>query len=300
MPQAAIEISGVRKSYGGQPVLKGVGLTVPAGAILALLGPNGAGKTTLVRILSTLVKPDAGTVRVAGFDAVTEPGKVRQRISLTGQFAAVDEVLTAAENLRMMGRLAGLTAAEARLRADELLERFGLTYAAHRQVRTFSGGMRRRLDLAISLMSERAVLFLDEPTTGLDAGSRRVLWDIVRELSGKGVTVLLTTQYLEEAEQLADRIAVLNGGRITALGTAEELKSRIGSDVIEVTDENGEILREIPTSGTLRDVKRVLDVLEEAMPAGARVRIRRPTMDDVFLALTMSGHKEELSHGGAE
>jgi len=300
MPQAAIEISGVRKSYGGQPVLKGVGLTVPAGAILALLGPNGAGKTTLVRILSTLVKPDAGTVRVAGFDAVTEPGKVRQRISLTGQFAAVDEVLTAAENLRMMGRLAGLTAAEARLRADELLERFGLTYAAHRQVRTFSGGMRRRLDLAISLMSERAVLFLDEPTTGLDAGSRRVLWDIVRELSGKGVTVLLTTQYLEEAEQLADRIAVLNGGRITALGTAEELKSRIGSDVIEVTDKNGEILREIPTSGTLRDVKRVLDVLEEAMPAGVRVRIRRPTMDDVFLALTMSGHKEELSHGGAE
>lgn len=215
-PQNALEVQGLSKSYGDHAVLRSVGLRVEQGGVLALLGPNGAGKTTTVRVLATLTEPDAGTVRVAGYDVVTERRRAQRAISLTGQFAAVDETQTGAENLWTTARLAGLTRAAARRRAAELLERFALTDAGGRLVRTYSGGMRRRLDLAAGLVGEPRVLFLDEPTTGLDPRSRRQLWEVVRELAAAGTAVLLTTQYLEEADQLADRVAVLNGGRIAA------------------------------------------------------------------------------------
>jgi ABC-2 type transport system ATP-binding protein len=211
MSSLAIEISGLHKGFGGQAVLNGIDLKVPEGKIVALLGPNGAGKTTLINILSTLVAPDGGSVKVAGYDVVRDKEKVKQSISLTGQFAAVDEALSSEENLRMMGRLCGLSRSAARLRTNELLEHFGLAEVARRRVKTFSGGMRRRLDLALSLVVRRPILFLDEPTTGLDTRSRRALWDIILDLSANGVTVLLTTQYLEEADQLADSIAVISG-----------------------------------------------------------------------------------------
>jgi ABC-2 type transport system ATP-binding protein len=283
---AAIEIKSLRKAFGDHVVLDGIDLSVPSGAIFALLGPNGAGKTTLIHILSTLVAPDEGTVRVAGHDIITDKEGVKRSISLTGQFAAVDEVLTADENLRMMGRLSGLTTAEARMRASELLESFDLTAAAHKRVKTYSGGMRRRLDLALSLVVSRPILFLDEPTTGLDTQSRRELWNNIRQLAAKGVTVFLTTQYLEEADQLADVIAVIAGGRIVAQGTADQLKSRIGGDVVELRDENDEIIREIPTGGSIGEVKMTIDELARTAPVGSRVNIRRPSMDDVFVALT--------------
>jgi ABC-2 type transport system ATP-binding protein len=288
----AIEIRGLRKSFGSQTVLRGIDLTVPAGTIFALLGPNGAGKTTLIHILSTLVAPDAGFARVAGHDVVSGRDGVKRSISLTGQFAAVDEVLTGEENLRMMGRLSGLTAAEARSRAAELLQRFGLTEAARKRVKTYSGGMRRRLDLAVSLVVRKPILFLDEPTTGMDAASRRTLWDMILGLAEEGVTVFLTTQYLEEADQLADRIAVIAGGTIAAEGTAEELKARIGEDVLELRDEKDKVFREIPTGGSIAEIRQRLDELARTVPAGTRVNLRRPTLDDVFMALTAT-HKEE-------
>lgn len=225
MPDVMIEAHGLTKSYGRPSarvrVLDGIGLRVARAGVFALLGPNGAGKTTTVRILATLTTADAGTARVAGYDVVADRRRVRRAISLTGQFAAVDETLTGEENLRMMARLTGHSRARSRQRAEELLERFGLTDAARRLVRTYSGGMRRRLDLAAGLVGspEPGVFFLDEPTTGLDPRSRRELWQVVRDLAGRGATVLLTTQYLEEADQLADRIAVLNKGRIAAEGT---------------------------------------------------------------------------------
>ena len=249
--EARIVTRGVTKSFGAQEVLRGVDLEVGAGEIVALLGTNGAGKTTLVNILSTLVVPDGGTATVAGFDVARESREVQRRISLTGQAAAVDGLLTGDENLRMMGRLCGLSRAGSRARAAELLDRFDLADAARRLVSTYSGGMRRRLDLALSLVATPPVVFLDEPTTGLDTRSRRELWDAIRDLAADGAAVLLTTQYLEEADRLADRIALLDGGRIVALGTADELKARVGDEL--------------------------------SLPA--------PTLDDVFLALTASTRK---------
>ena len=285
----AIEAQGVRKRFGRAVVLDGLDLAVPHGTVFALLGPNGAGKTTTIDILTTLVRPDAGRALVAGFDVVAQPIEVQRRISLTGQSAAVDEVLTGVENLRMMGRLSGLAGAAARRRANELLERFGLADAAGRRVATYSGGMRRRLDLALSLVVAAPVVFLDEPTTGLDTRSRQALWGVIRSLADDGTTVFLTTQYLEEADRLADRIAVLDRGRIAAEGTADELKSRVGGDVVELRDGDGVLLAELPTDGTVHGLRDAIDQLDRSAAAAARgvqVSVRRPSLDDVFLALT--------------
>ncbi|MET4159662.1 ATP-binding cassette domain-containing protein [Agromyces sp. PvR057] len=285
----AIEAHGLRKRFGRTDVLAGLDLAVPAGTIFALLGPNGAGKTTTINILTTLVRPDEGAVSVAGHDVLTRPDEVRRRISLTGQSAAVDEVLTGTENLVMLGRLSGLSARDAGARAAELLERFDLTDAAGRRVGTYSGGMRRRLDLALSLVVAVPVIFLDEPTTGLDTRSRQELWAVIRSLADDGATVFLTTQYLEEADRLADRIAVLDRGRIAAEGTADELKARIGGEVVELRDESGAVLAELPTDGTVHGLRAAVDQLDRlpaAAAAGATVAIRRPSLDDVFLAIT--------------
>jgi ABC-2 type transport system ATP-binding protein len=229
----AIEVTGVAKSYGDQAVLRGIDLTVPAGTVYALLGPNGAGKTTMVRILSTLLPADGGHARVAGFDISKEPDGVRRSIGVTGQFSAIDELLTGRENLRLMADLAHLPRREAGARVEELLDRFGLTEAADRRSATYSGGMKRRLDLAMTLVSRPRLIFLDEPTTGLDPRSRRDLWQIVRELLGDGVTVFLTTQYLEEADQLAHTVGLLDGGRLVAEGTPAELKARAGGETLD-------------------------------------------------------------------
>jgi ABC-2 type transport system ATP-binding protein len=282
-----IELSGVTKSFGRTEVLRGIDLRVDRGEVFALLGPNGAGKTTAVNILTTLIAPDAGVARVAGFDVAREPREVQRRISLTGQSAAVDGLLTGEENLRMMGRLSGLSASAARRRSAELLDRFDLGEAARKRVSTYSGGMRRRLDLALSLLVTPPVVFLDEPTTGLDTRSRQELWGLIRTLADDGTTVFLTTQYLEEADRLADRIAVLDGGVIAAHGTAEELKSRIGGEVVVLTGEDGETRREIPTDGTLGGLRRALDELDDAGLEGG-VALRSPSLDDVFLSLTAS------------
>jgi len=286
MQKFAIEVKGLRKSFGSHNVLDGIDIAVPAGTVYALLGPNGAGKTTLIHILSTLVAPDEGTVKVAGHDVVGDKNKVKQSISLTGQFAAVDEVLTGEENLRMICRLSGLSKAETRARTEELLRHFDLAAAAGKRVKTYSGGMRRRLDLAISLVVSRPVLFLDEPTTGLDTMSRRALWDIILRLKAQGMTIFLTTQYLEEADQLADLIAVIDGGRVVATGTAEQLKAQVGGEVIELRDAKDELIQTIPTSGKLQDVRQALNELALRASHEARVSIRKPSMDDVFLALT--------------
>ncbi|WP_152394482.1 ATP-binding cassette domain-containing protein [Paenibacillus guangzhouensis] len=284
----AIEVKGLRKTFGSQTVLHGLDLTVPAGSIYALLGPNGAGKTTLINILSTLVAPDEGSVRVAGFDVVKEKQRVKRSISLTGQFAAVDDVLTAEENLRMICRLSGLTKEQSHVRSQHLLRQFDLTASANKQVKTFSGGMRRRLDLATSLVVNRSIVFLDEPTTGLDTISRRALWDIILGLSSEGITIFLTTQYLEEADQLADTIAVIHGGRVVASGTPSELKSRIGGEVIELTNAKDQVIRTIPTFGDIHDVSRILHELSHTLPKDTQVSIRKPSLDDVFVALTTS------------
>ncbi|HCS61240.1 MAG TPA: ABC transporter ATP-binding protein [Microbacterium sp.] len=288
MTNPAIEIRGLRKAFGKHTVIDHIDLTVGPGEIFALLGPNGSGKTTTINILTTLISADAGTAAVSGFDVASDSMQVRRRISLTGQSAAVDDALSAVENVVMFGRLAGLSGSASRRRAKELLENFGLTAAATQRVATFSGGMRRRLDLALSFVVTPEVLFLDEPTTGLDTHSRRDLWDIIRALASAGTTVFLTTQYLEEADQLADRIAVLHDGRIAALGTAAELKARIGGDTVELHDSRGQLVRELPTDGTVSGVRRALDVLEQQGADGI-VTLRRPTLDDVFLAVTTSG-----------
>ena len=281
----AITVRGIRKSFGGTEVLRGIDLDVSAGTVFALLGPNGAGKTTLLGILSTLVAADAGTATVAGHDVVHEPEQVKRRISVTGQAAAVDQVLTGRENLRMMGRLSGLTRTAAARRAEDLLDRFDLAEAAGKRVGTYSGGM-RRLDLAISLILAPPVVFLDEPTTGLDTRSRQALWDEIRTLTANGTTVLLTTQYLEEADQLADRIAVIEHGVVVAEGTADELKARVGGEVITVSDATGAVLAELPTDGTVAGLRRALAGLGNA--DAASVSLRSPSLDDVFLAVTGS------------
>ena len=279
-----IALRGVSKSFGKTHVLHELDLTVERGTVFALLGPNGAGKTTIINILSTLVAPDARHRLRRGLRRRGHRDEVKRRISLTGQSAAVDEVLTGEENLRMMGRLSGLTRAETVSRTRELLARFELTDAARKRVKTYSGGMRRRLDLAISLLLTPPVVFLDEPTTGLDTRSRQDLWAIIRELADGGTTVFLTTQYLEEADQLADRIAVLEAGRIVAEGTAAELKARVGGEVLALHDADGAIVREVPTDGTLAGLRRAVDQLDEA--DAASVSLRTPSLDDVFLAVT--------------
>jgi ABC-2 type transport system ATP-binding protein len=281
----AIDVRDLHKSFGAQPVLDGIDLRVAPGEVFALLGPNGAGKTTTIGILTTLVRPDSGTAEVAGGDVVRRPDEAKRRISLTGQSAAVDDVLTGTENLVMMARLSGMRPRAARRRAVELLTRFQLTDAGARRVGTYSGGMRRRLDLALSFVVAPRVLFLDEPTTGLDTRSRRELWDVIRLLAAAGTTVFLTTQYLEEADRLADRIAVLHDGRIVALGTAAALKSRVGGDTVELQDEHGEVRHSVPTDGTIAGVRAALADLEAAGASGT-VAVRRPTLDDVFLSLT--------------
>ncbi|MDF2560432.1 MAG: hypothetical protein K0R99_1878 [Microbacterium sp.] len=283
----AIEVRGLHKAFAKKSVVDGLDFTVGRGEVFALLGPNGAGKTTTINILTTLTAADAGTAAVAGWNVRTQAVEVQRRISLTGQAAAVDDALTATENVVMFARLAGLGRAAAKRRASDLIAQFDLIDAAARAVRTFSGGMRRRLDLALSFVVTPEVLFLDEPTTGLDTRSRRDLWDIIRMLAASGTTVFLTTQYLEEADQLADRIAVLHDGRIAALGTPAELKARIGGDTVELHDEHGELRREIPTDGTVADLRRALDRLDEEGADGV-VTLRRPTLDDVFLAVTSS------------
>ena len=285
MHSVAIEIKGLRKKFGEQNVLNGIELRVPKGKVFALLGPNGAGKTTLINILSTLVMPDSGSVKVGGYDVQSEMEEVKNTISLTGQFAAVDELLTAEENLMMMGRLFGLSRHEAREKTKELLNHFELAPVSKKRVKTYSGGMRRRLDLAVSLVVHREILFLDEPTTGLDTSSRRTLWEIIKKLADRGVTVFLTTQYLEEADQLADRIAVMANGRIVAEGTPEEMKSQISGEVLELRTAQDELLKEFPTNGTLEEIKQILTGLGSGISGVTKISIRRPSLDDVFLAV---------------
>jgi len=309
----AVQTEGLRKSFGSTKALDGLDLAVPEGTILGLLGPNGAGKTTAVRILTTLLIPDAGRAVVAGVDVLAQPTKARRLMGLTGQFAAVDDYLTGRENLIMFGRLYHLSRAEAKRRADELLERFDLTDAAGRLAKTYSGGMRRRLDIASSLVARPPVLFLDEPTTGLDPRSRLGMWQVIEDLVRDGTTMLLTTQYLEEADQLAHSIAVIDAGRVIAEGTSNDLKAQVGGTrlvlVIESTQDVAravEIMRKVgdgtePTlegltvcvpvtegAGVFAEVVRDLDAASVRI---ADLGLRRPTLDDVFLRLT--GHSAE-------
>ncbi|MDQ3398175.1 MAG: ATP-binding cassette domain-containing protein [Deinococcota bacterium] len=309
LPSAAIEVEGVYKRFGKVLALQGVDLRVPAGKVFGLLGPNGAGKTTLVRVLTTLLTPDAGYARVLGLDVVREAERLRGMIGLAGQYAAVDENLTGRENLEMVGRLYHLSRQEAKQRAAEVLERFSLLDAANRPAKTYSGGMRRRLDLGASLVGHPRVLFLDEPTTGLDPRSRLEMWGLIRELVREGSTLLLTTQYLEEADELADRVAVIDQGRLIAEGTADELKARMASDVLEVVvadpaqlGEAARALRPLGADAPQLDEaaqRLTLPVSEGAQSLVAAVRalddvgvkladlsLRRPSLDDVFLALT--------------
>ncbi|MDQ2583534.1 ATP-binding cassette domain-containing protein [Saccharothrix yanglingensis] len=296
----AIEARGLRKSYGDVHVLEGVDLSVERGTVFALLGPNGAGKTTTVRILSTLLNADAGTATVNGHDVAGSTRVVREQIGLTGQNTAVDELLTGRENLRMMARLFHLPAAAVTARTTELLAQFDLVEAADRQVKTYSGGMRRRLDLAISLITSPSVLFLDEPTTGLDPRSRAAMWDAIRELLDGGTTILLTTQYLEEADQLADRIAVIDHGRVVAEGTATELKRKVGAsrltlafatagDAVRAHGVVGGVLADDAVSVAIDEPAQVRRVLNQVSGAGLEptaLDLAEPTLDDVFHTLT--------------
>ncbi|MBF6519273.1 ATP-binding cassette domain-containing protein [Nocardia farcinica] len=309
----ALAVRDLHKSYGDHQVLTGIHLDVPAGTIFSLLGPNGAGKTTLVRILATLAKPDAGEVRVFGHDLLREADTVRGLIGVTGQFAAVDTVLTGTENLRLTGRLLHLPAAEARRRGDDLLERFDLVDAAGKPAGSYSGGMRRRLDLAMSLMGRPRLVYLDEPTTGLDPRSRRDLWSVIRELAAEGTTILLTTQYLEEADQLADRIAVLDGGTIVAEGTPDELKQRVPGghlrlrfadaatltaaaralgDPAAAQPDPEQLALRLASDGSAGEIKAVLDRLAEHGVTIEQLAVHTPDLDDVFFALT--GHPTQV------
>jgi len=316
MTDAAVVASGLVKKFGEVVALDGIDLVVPRGQVVGLLGPNGAGKTTTVRILSTLLKPTSGTATVAGFDVVKQADEVRRAIGLTGQYAAVDEYLTGRENLRMFGELYHLKPSYVRERSVELLEWFDLTAAADRPVRTYSGGMRRRLDLAASLVAQPSILFLDEPTTGLDPRSRLGLWGVIQGLVAQGTTVLLTTQYLEEADQLANDIVVIDKGRVIAHGTSEELKDQIGGDRIEIAVVDPaalgravEVIRSVSTGEPKIDELRVSapvsggsTVLVDAIRAldlehieVADLVLRRPTLDDVFLSLTGHAAEEETA-----
>jgi ABC-2 type transport system ATP-binding protein len=304
--ELAIEASGLAKSYRDVRVLSGVDLRVPSGTVFALLGPNGAGKTTTVRILATLVRADDGQARVAGYDVAQDRSRVRRRISLTGQFAALDEVQTGTENLRMMGRLSGLSRTAARQRATELIEQFELTKAAGRRVSTYSGGMRRRLDIAASLVARPAVIFLDEPSTGLDPQSRLAMWRVIEGLAESGVTIFLTTQYLEEAERLADRIAVLDAGQVIAEGTSAELKRKVAAQRLDITGasraafdelirhfggqlvhhDDGGLTVGVPTEGDAAEIRALLDAADPGRNLIANFTVHGATLDDVFLILT--------------
>jgi len=318
--EPAVEAAGLTKSFGGVAVLRGVDLTVPGGSRFALLGPNGAGKTTIVRILSTLTRPDGGTARVAGCDIARDRHRLRRRISLTGQYAALDGLQTGAENLRMAARLAGLRPAAARRRAAELLEQFDLGAVARRRAATYSGGMLRRLDLAAGLVAAPSVIFLDEPTTGLDLPGRLVLWQVITGLSRSGVTVFLTTQYLEEADQLADRVAIIDDGRVVADGTPAQLKRQVAAQRLELTlasagafdavllagggrvvhaDREGRSIG-VATDGTAPQVRSLLSELDPGGRAITAFSVRGATLDDVFLALTgpaaRAASDQEASH----
>jgi ABC-2 type transport system ATP-binding protein len=307
--QPAIEADGLGKQYRGVAVLDSLTLTVPRGTVFCLLGPNGAGKTTTVRILTTLTRADHGRARIDGYDVAHDRAQVRRRISLTGQYAALDGLQTGAENLRMMARLAGHSRAESKARAAELLATFDLTEAGDRRTAEYSGGMRRRLDIAASLVSRPSVVFLDEPTTGLDPRSRRAMWTVVSELADSGVTVFLTTQYLEEADRLAHRVTVLDGGRVVADGSPEQLKSRIDGGRLELTAsspaayatlldrlgtragavEPNRLQVGVPTDGSAAHVRTLLDELDPDGDQIASFDLHRATLDDVFLSLT--GHR---------
>jgi ABC-2 type transport system ATP-binding protein len=308
MTNLAIAANGLRKSYGDKVVLDGVDLAVPEGTVFSLLGPNGAGKTTAVKILSTLISPDpaSGEIRVGGHDLATDPQAIRAKIGVTGQFSAVDGLITGEENMLLMADLHHLPKREGRRVAAELLERFDLVDAAKRPASTYSGGMKRRLDIAMTLVGDPRIIFLDEPTTGLDPRSRHNMWQIIRELVTGGVTVFLTTQYLEEADQLADRIAVLNDGKIAAHGTAEELKRLIpgghvrirfsdpsayrsaASALREVARDDESLALQIPSDGTQRELRSILDRLHSAGIEADELTVHTPDLDDVFFALTGS------------
>jgi ABC-2 type transport system ATP-binding protein len=316
---SAISATGLVKSYGSVQALCGVDLEVAHGTVLGLLGPNGAGKTTIVRILTTLLKPDAGSARVDGLDVVREAAKLRERIGLAGQYAAVDENLTGLENLTMVGRLYGQRRAGAKRRGEELLERFELTDAANRPTKTYSGGMRRRLDLAAALVARPPVLFLDEPTTGLDPRSRLQLWETIEGLVAEGTTVMLTTQYLDEADRLAHEIAVIDHGRVIAEGTPDALKDRVGGERLEIrledatqaeravtalaamADDRPAVDGDLVTVGVRRRSGAIVEAVRRLDHAGIGVEdieLRRPTLDDVFLALT--GHAAETDDASEE
>jgi ABC-2 type transport system ATP-binding protein len=314
----AIYAEGLVKTFGDVTALDGVDLDVPEGTVLGLLGPNGAGKTTAVRVLTTLLQPDSGKVVVAGLDVLRQPNEVRRSIGRSGQFAAVDEYLTGRENLRMVGQLYQMRARDARVRADELLERFNLADAADRTAKTYSGGMRRRLDLAAALVVSPPVMFMDEPTTGLDPRNRQALWEIIEELVAGGTTLLLTTQYLEEADRLADDICVIDHGRVIARGTSDQLKSQTGGERVEVVvhdrerlSDATEILRGFGKGETsvephtrkvtvpvIGGAKLLAEVIRELDTRGIEIDdigLRRPTLDDVFISLT--GHAAEAADG---
>ncbi len=311
----AIVVKGLRKSFKQLTVLDDINFVIKKGTVLALLGPNGAGKTTTIRILSTLLLPDSGQALINGFDVVKEPYKVRSLIGLTGQYAALDEYLTGKENLHMIGRLYRLNYLDINRRSQKLLELFDLVEASGRTVKTYSGGMRRRLDLAVSLIASPPIIFLDEPTTGLDPRSRLIMWDIIEQLVSNGTTILLTTQDMDEADHLADRIVVINGGKIIAEGTSDELKQRVGSERLEITvakESNFEKAKKVVeedslhsdskmrtlslvTKGGMHQLKQVLSRLDEAGIDVENVSFRSPTLDDVFLTLT--GHTTEQPNG---
>ncbi|GGJ31530.1 ATP-binding cassette domain-containing protein [Streptomyces brasiliensis] len=306
MTDPAIAANGLRKSYGDKTVLDGVDLAVPEGTIFSLLGPNGAGKTTAVKVLSTLISPDpaSGRIRVGGHDLTTAPQAVRAAIGVTGQFSAVDGLITGEENMLLMADLHHLSRLEGRQVTAELLERFDLTEAAKKPASTYSGGMKRRLDIAMTLVGNPRIIFLDEPTTGLDPRSRHTMWQIIRELVSDGVTVFLTTQYLEEADELADRIAVLNDGKIAAQGTAEELKRLIpgghvrlrftdpaayqsaASALREVTCDDESLTLQLPSDGSQRELRSILDRLDSNGIEADELTVHTPDLDDVFFALT--------------